>query len=232
MKQRRGFSLVELLVVIGIVAVLMSILLPALRKARLAAEQTACASNLRQIGSAILMYVNENHQHLPIVVEPLWRNWISTGTLDWNANPFDTVANPQSLPAVLQSTIKTMQIYHCPSAILGYPASTLGMSYRIASANNYDGRSKTEAELTSPTVQYSYSLKYLNGRQYRLFYADPLSFPMKLKKGVGPYYLLRDFVQMNAAGTFAAPHRQSFNQLKLDFSVSFEKETGVGLTYP
>src|SRR5213075_447395 len=63
--KRRGFTLVELLVVIGIIAVLVGILLPALSKARTASQALKCSSNLRQLVLASHMFANEHGGYLP-----------------------------------------------------------------------------------------------------------------------------------------------------------------------
>ncbi len=73
----RAFTLVELLVVIGIIALLISVLLPALNRARQSANSLSCQAKMRQIGQAIQIYANENKDSLPI------------GTFDgtWDKNP-------------------------------------------------------------------------------------------------------------------------------------------------
>jgi prepilin-type processing-associated H-X9-DG protein/prepilin-type N-terminal cleavage/methylation domain-containing protein len=67
LKRMRAFTLVELLVVIGIIALLISMLLPALRKAREAANMTACASNIRQVMLAFRFYADD------------WKDYVAFG---------------------------------------------------------------------------------------------------------------------------------------------------------
>src|SRR5438046_9399049 len=71
---RRGFTLTELLVVLGLIAVLISLLLPAVGKAKSAANSAACLSNLRQMGIGWTMYMSENKGRLPEYV------WLTQAT--------------------------------------------------------------------------------------------------------------------------------------------------------
>src|ERR1700722_3739055 len=80
----RAFTLVELLVVIGIIAVLIALLLPALNRARAAANTVYCASNLRNIGQVMGEYTNDNQGKYP------WGYMRWAGTTDSVGNPIST----------------------------------------------------------------------------------------------------------------------------------------------
>src|SRR5688572_23629146 len=90
-----AFTLVELLVVIGVIAVLIGLLLPVLSKARAAANRAACLSNIRQLGVGVLMYCNDNGGWFPTSawgIDPSripfpedWIHWQANRQLDSSA---------------------------------------------------------------------------------------------------------------------------------------------------
>jgi len=104
MKHKNHFTLVELLVVISIIAILSSMLLPALNKARLNANAINTTNSLRSIGLAIHMYANDNNNMIPTIEEVEKSYNTSTGfLLNGKVSAGDNLENSATLAIITTS---------------------------------------------------------------------------------------------------------------------------------
>lgn len=119
MKERKGFTLIELLVVIAIIAILAAILFPVFARAREKARQASCQSNLKQLGLAMLMYVQDYDERFPAgqsiarsndgnIVHNGWAWMVDT---NWRGQ----VPSQVFLRDIINPYIKNVQIWRCPS---------------------------------------------------------------------------------------------------------------------
>ena len=103
MSRRNGFTLIEVLVVIAIIAILAAILFPVFAKAREKARQSSCLSNLKQIGTSVMMYAQDYDEMYPMSYQ------------DVSSGAGSALQIPMTWPNRLQPYIKNQQLYKCPS---------------------------------------------------------------------------------------------------------------------
>jgi Tfp pilus assembly protein PilE len=109
-----AFTLVELLVVIGVIAVLIGLLLPVLAKARAQANRAVCLSNIRQLGAAILMYCNDNQGHFPTCAYAagLAYAYYPDDWIHWQAN---RKLEDSAIAKYVGREANLKRLLHCPS---------------------------------------------------------------------------------------------------------------------
>lgn len=141
-KTNKGFTLIELLVVIAIIAILASILFPVFAKARESARSTSCLSNMKQLGTAFQMYMEEHDGLLPIphYEASVGHDWACEGycghaPVAWWGGDSEYVTN-HTWRAQIEPYAKSGAIFRCPSdsgGVWGTSKTTFDPTQRFTS---------------------------------------------------------------------------------------------------
>ncbi len=128
---RRAFTLIELMVVVAVIGLLVAILLPALSKARAQGRLAVCATNLRQIGVAMRVYINGHRDRLP---HASFMPSMGPFPLDTKKSIF--------IADVLRKETDNGEVFHCPNDQPGAPrtAPNEGKSYFESERSSYEFR--------------------------------------------------------------------------------------------
>jgi prepilin-type N-terminal cleavage/methylation domain-containing protein/prepilin-type processing-associated H-X9-DG protein len=157
--KKTGFTLVELLVVIGIIALLISILLPSLNKARETANRVKCQSNLSQMGKAMQLYSNENKGSFPRTKFQTTTGAVTLSGTNGGAadvDPFTSTnvpANniPSSMFLLVRTQDMTTEVFTCPS---GTAEKDLMNNSAATQRSNFTGDAGTSK--VSKNLSYSF----------------------------------------------------------------------------
>lgn len=117
--RRSAFTLIELLVVIAIIALLLSVILPSLRRAKEAGKRAVCLSNTKSLTTAWLMYIQEHNDRLPSAQAKVYEGWVHQ-IASYATNPQDAPRELQleSLQkGLLYPYLNAYDVYRCPVAI-------------------------------------------------------------------------------------------------------------------
>jgi len=141
LKLRRGFTLLELMVSVAIIAVLISVLLPALLKARQVSHRTVCMGNLKQLGLAFQHYLMD-HRRFPQATESLDWRYGGVEFRESGALVLATLTANRPLNSVLSDTLPTVSgelagLYRCPAD----SGLWRGRASRAGSMSVLDGKS-------------------------------------------------------------------------------------------